>query len=214
MARRLAAWARPRPSASASARLANTTVSHSQNATVNVNQAGSCAAAERLAAEELDQPGDGGDHRADLDHEHHRVADLHARIELAERVDRGGHQDGASISELERRSTGCCSVRYSVTVIGRPAVEGEVEFEDVHAGLAEHPEEASVRVVVDQLLHRRQRQLADAAMRWAWIAALALEICGIDAEAELVTASTGTLRGREAGGIRPLEREIRRRGWP
>ncbi len=41
IARRLAAWAFPRPSASASARFAKTTVSHSHNATVNVNQAGS-----------------------------------------------------------------------------------------------------------------------------------------------------------------------------
>ena len=41
IARRLAACARPRPSASASARLANTTVSHSQIATVKVNHAGS-----------------------------------------------------------------------------------------------------------------------------------------------------------------------------
>ena len=41
MARRAAACARPRPSAKASARFANTTVSHSQTATVKVNQAGS-----------------------------------------------------------------------------------------------------------------------------------------------------------------------------
>ena len=41
MARSVAAWALPRPSASASARFAKTTVSHSQTVTVNVNQAGS-----------------------------------------------------------------------------------------------------------------------------------------------------------------------------
>ncbi len=41
IARRLAAWARPRPSARASARLAKTTVSQSQTVTLNVNQAGS-----------------------------------------------------------------------------------------------------------------------------------------------------------------------------
>jgi hypothetical protein len=40
-ARRAAAWALPRPSASASAKLANTTVSHSQTATVKVNHQGS-----------------------------------------------------------------------------------------------------------------------------------------------------------------------------
>ncbi len=41
IARRASAWARPRPSASASARLANTTVSQSQKPIVNVYQAGS-----------------------------------------------------------------------------------------------------------------------------------------------------------------------------
>jgi hypothetical protein len=41
IARRDAAWALPRPSASASARLANTTVSHSQIVTLKVNHAGS-----------------------------------------------------------------------------------------------------------------------------------------------------------------------------
>ena len=46
----------PRPSASASARLAKTTVSHSQIATVKVNQRRLVAAAERLAAEDLDEP--------------------------------------------------------------------------------------------------------------------------------------------------------------
>ena len=47
------------------------------------------AAAQRGAAENLDQPADRGDGGADLDHEHHRVADLVARIELAHRIDRG-----------------------------------------------------------------------------------------------------------------------------
>ena len=37
-------------------------------------------------------------------------------------------------------------------------VEGEVELEDVHAGLAEHAEEAAVGVVVDQLRTRVERE--------------------------------------------------------
>ena len=41
IARNVSAWARPRPSANASAMLANTTVSHSQNEIVTVYQAGS-----------------------------------------------------------------------------------------------------------------------------------------------------------------------------
>ena len=63
IARRLAAWARPRPSASASARLAKTTVSQSQTAIVKAEPGRLVAAAERRAAEDLDQPGDGGDRR-------------------------------------------------------------------------------------------------------------------------------------------------------
>ena len=51
------------------------------------------AAAERPAAEDLDQPGDGGDHGADLDHEHHRVAHLHPRVELAQGLEQRRAQD-------------------------------------------------------------------------------------------------------------------------
>ena len=63
IARRLAAWARPRPSASASARLAKTTVSQSQIVIAEGEPGRLVAAAERFAAEDLDQPGDGGDQR-------------------------------------------------------------------------------------------------------------------------------------------------------
>ena len=78
-------------------------------------------------------------------------------------------------------------------------VEGEVELEHVDAGLAEEAEEAAVGVVVDQ----RQRPgraagCATAATRWAWIRALASEICGSTPEAEVVTASTGTSAARQA----------------
>jgi hypothetical protein len=48
---------------------------------------GGIVAAERLAAEHVDQPGDGRNHRTDLDHEHHRVADLDPRVELEKAVD-------------------------------------------------------------------------------------------------------------------------------
>ncbi len=90
--RRVSAWARPRPSANASAMFAKTTVSHSQMEIVNVYQAGSLPP-QRLAAEHLDEPGDRRDHRADLDDEHHRVADLDARIELHEAVDQRAADD-------------------------------------------------------------------------------------------------------------------------
>ena len=99
IARSVSAWARPRPSANASAMFAKTTVSHSQNEIVNVYQAGSWPPPSGLPPNDLDQPGDGRDHRADLDDEHHRVADLHARVELLEAVEQRARDDVA----LEQR---------------------------------------------------------------------------------------------------------------
>ena len=62
LARRSAsAWALPRPSATASARLANSTVSHSQTTISQANTDG------------LRDREHGREHRADLDDEHHRV---------------------------------------------------------------------------------------------------------------------------------------------
>ena len=91
--RSVSAWARPRPSAKASAMFAKTTVSHSQNEIVNVYQAGSCrrrAACRRTAwISQVTVVIT----RADLDDEHHRVADLHARVELLEAVDQGALDD-------------------------------------------------------------------------------------------------------------------------
>ena len=92
IARSVSACARPRPSANASAMLANTTVSHSQKEIVNVYQAGSWPPPSGLPPNDLDQPRDGRDHGADLDHEHHRVADLDAGIELDDALD---HAPGA-----------------------------------------------------------------------------------------------------------------------
>src|SRR6202034_276567 len=48
---------------------------------------------ELAAAEHLFQPGDGCDRRADLDDEHHRVVDLHARVEFGQAVDQGAADD-------------------------------------------------------------------------------------------------------------------------
>ena len=51
------------------------------------------AAAERVAADDLVDDGERGQHGADLDHEHDRVAQLHARVELAQRrEERRPHQ--------------------------------------------------------------------------------------------------------------------------
>ena len=82
-----AACALLRPSASASAKLANSTVNHSQNATARMNPAG----ASPLPRQGL-QPQHRGEDAAAVDDEHHRVAPLLARMELAQRIDDGRAQ--------------------------------------------------------------------------------------------------------------------------
>ena len=79
--RSVSACALPRPSAIASAKLANSTVNHSQKATCPV-KSGRPVPADQLLDED-----DRREEAADLDDEHHRVLDLDPRIELAERVD-------------------------------------------------------------------------------------------------------------------------------
>ena len=81
--RSVAACALPRPSATASAKFANSTVSHSQTATARMNPGAA------LALDLAERGADADDRRedaADEHDEHHRIADLHARIELAEGV--------------------------------------------------------------------------------------------------------------------------------
>ena len=79
--RSVAACALPRPSATASAKLANSTVNQSQRLIWNGKAEIGRRRSTTIAHEE-----DGGERRDDLDHEHHRIADQRARIELHERV--------------------------------------------------------------------------------------------------------------------------------
>ena len=79
--RSVSACALPRPSAIASAKLANSTVNHSQKATWPVNSG------RPVPAQQLLDEDDRREQAADLDDEHHRVLDLHPRVELPERVD-------------------------------------------------------------------------------------------------------------------------------
>ncbi len=78
--RSVSAWALPRPSAIASAKLANSTVNQSQPLTRPTNR--ESAVARREGGDE----GDGRDHAADLDDEHHWVAGDLARVELDQRA--------------------------------------------------------------------------------------------------------------------------------
>ena len=117
IARRLAACARPRPSASASARLAKTTVSHSQTATVKANHAGSSP------------PPSGAPPSACLSHAAVVIAAPISTTNMTglRTCTRGsslrndsttaGRRMERSVSERERRST---AGRCAVAVIGAP----------------------------------------------------------------------------------------------
>ncbi len=82
------AWAFPRPSAIASAKLAKRTVNQSQSTTWPANEFSA-----PVGRAEVAQPDDGGEHRPDLDDQHHRVAHHVARVEFAEGVSRGSAHD-------------------------------------------------------------------------------------------------------------------------
>ena len=80
--RSVSAWALPRPSAMASAKLANSTVSHSHDDDLHLRTADRHG---RVTASIANRAGH--QHGADLDDEHDRVARHRERIQLPERVD-------------------------------------------------------------------------------------------------------------------------------
>ena len=92
--RRLSAWALPRPSATASAKLAKSTVNQSQMA--------SCAMKPRVGRGGKDA--DGGQHRADHGDEHDRVLDHQPRVELLETNRRS---PGPTMFQIEKRAELC-----------------------------------------------------------------------------------------------------------
>ena len=90
-----AACAFERPSASASAKFANSTVNHSHSAIARMKPAGASATGERR------DPQDRGQDAADVHAEHHRIAELRARREFLERVhDRRRSSAGSNMDRV------------------------------------------------------------------------------------------------------------------
>ena len=114
--RSAAACALPRPSAIASAKLANSTVNQSQSAT-RQDEAGRRLA---RAAQRLD-PQQRGEDAADVDDEHHRVAPLRARIELARSAStqRRARRSAASNSGQRVLRTSCMVVSSGAVLCRR-----------------------------------------------------------------------------------------------
>ena len=179
VARSALACALPRPSAIASAKFANSTVSQSQTAIVATNQ--SWLVSPRAELEEEDPR---RDHAAELDDEHHRVPHL-------ERGSSFGNESRIAASTSSREKTLPRAARPSATCPSE-LVESEIELEDVDAGLAEEAEAAPVGVVVRSASApsraaggEPRRCGATAAARWP------ARCPGRCPEPDVVTASTG-----------------------
>ena len=115
-ARRIAsACALPRPSAIASAKLANSSVNHSH--------ADDAEDEPRPAPRRVRPAPDaqhGGEDAADQDHEHHRVPDLLARIELEERIQRRPAHD----RRVEQRALALVLAHERAPIIARCSTIG------------------------------------------------------------------------------------------
>ena len=148
------------------------------------------AAAERRAAEDLDQPRDGRHERADLDDEHDRVADLDARVELDERLPDGGaqllggHRGTRSIARLSSRTF---TPGSPATAAKRPSV-----------------------FAVDQRVHAGKRHAADGGDPMRLDAGVGERDVRIDAAGRRRDGVDGDPARRQAGIVRALEREIGR----
>src|ERR1019366_1720268 len=149
---------------------------------------GLVAAAERLAAEHLDEPGDGGDDGADLDHEHHRVADLDpwiapddVRPEQRDRSALGAGAAGGAVDRSIHRHQWPPVIRSRARLSCSTFTPGSPENPS--------PRPCVYRATSD--ITRASGSLRTAAMRWAWMSALAGEMSGSIPDADVLTASTG-----------------------
>ena len=161
------------------------TVSHSQSATVKVNQAGSLPPPSGSPPKTWISQPTVVMHGADLDHEHDRVADLQARVELAQAGDRAP-------ARRTRRSNDARAAAVGLGHRGASLSSARLSSSTFTPGSPRTPSARPSVLLVDQLLHAVERDAAHLATRRAWMRAFACEMCGSTPEAEVVAASTGT----------------------
>ena len=206
--RSASAWALPRPSASASAKLAKTTVSQSQTPIEKANQAGSSPPPSGAPPKTWISQPTGGDHGADLDHEHHRVAELVARVELAQRVERGPQHDRAVEQRARLVAEGL--VGHRAASLSRARLSSS----DVDAGLAEEAEEAAVGVLVDQVEDAVERQAAHRGDAMRLDAGVGLGDVGVDPGGRGGDRVDRHVGGGQAGVVAAARAPGRRRVLP
>ncbi len=161
---------------------------------------GLVAAAERRAAEDLDQPADRRDQGADLDHEHHRVAELDPRVELA--------QDAS-----QRRRAGSRGRRASAT--SRLRSSGGLLWSRARFSSSTFtpgsPRKPSERPSVLSSISSLTRSSGDAARLGDAVgldAGVGLGDVGIDAGGRVGDRVDRHVAAVEAGRVGPLEREV------
>ncbi len=178
---------------------------------------GRLSAGQEMAAEHLDDPDRRADRGAELDHEHHRVAHLDARVELDEAVDQGMPGDLAreqrrfAVAGSAGRWTpaGSRSRSRSCGSFAGDAVERQVELEHVDRRFAGEAE-ARDRRCTSRSGRRRwpatdgapRRSGAPGSRRWP------ARCPGSSPDALVSTASTGTFETVRPGSYLVVELEI------
>ena len=165
---------------------------------------GLAAAAERRAAEELDQPAERWRSRRRPRPRTSpgcaswwRGSSLRSESSPARGEDRPRRTGSAARCEAARRS------------LPPLLVERQIQLQDVDARLAEEVRGRGLRCCrAIRSSTARSGSPRTAATRWAWMRALASEMCGSTPEAEVVTASTGTSAAVSARVVRPLAPQV------
>ena len=146
-----AAWALPRPSAIASAKLANSTVNQSHTDTQKMNQAGRLAPAdERLEPQQRRQDG------AHVDDEHDRVPHLAPGRQLAERVD-DRLADDRRIEERAGLGRAAMGLRTSLAGDQDEVLDDRPERQRRHEGQGADQDDHADQEADEQRRVRRQR---------------------------------------------------------
>ena len=151
--RRVAAWARPRASATASAYVAKRTVNHSQTAiwTWKPRPAGPADGWKPVDVGDRDEGHEDG---RDLDHEHDRVLGQQARIELAERLrERGLSRSGSRMP----RGRGGAAGRLAPPTAA-PALEAAGAAREVDGTAEEAHGSEDLSGVLEELLDDRSQR--------------------------------------------------------
>ena len=146
VARSAFACALPRPSATASAKFANSTVSQSQTAITPTNQSEPVCPRARSSTKipvVITLPSS--------------TMNITGFLSWSRGSSFGNESRTAPRDDLARED----ACRLAGHLAAACLVESEVELEHVHARLAEEAPRAADRVLRDQLLHGRERQVAD-----------------------------------------------------